>query len=128
MLYLGGSVGSGKASTTVTMKNGETFVKVAEPLPKKPMQNTYVSMPSQNFNDDRDSIYQSIEYEVPSPRHQYASIEETSAAPPPTGHTNQAFENQLYNQSGGQPLVYNAPPSYQAVITETFSSTHPSAN
>ncbi|OQV17597.1 Multiple epidermal growth factor-like domains protein 10 [Hypsibius exemplaris] len=119
LMYLGGT-GGGKTATAVVMKNGETFVKVAEPLPKKP-QNTYVSMPN-NFDNDRESIYQSIEYEVPTPRHQYASIEET-ALPPPTGHSNQAFENQLYNQSGGN-LVY-APPSYQAVITETLSSTHP---
>ena len=50
------------------------------------MQNTYVSMPNNQTYDDRDSIYQSIEYEVPTPRHQYASIEETA---PATGIANQ---------------------------------------
>lgn len=35
----------------------------------------YVSMPKQTQNEN-DNIYQSIEYEVPTGRHQYASIDD----------------------------------------------------
>lgn len=54
------------------------FLRVAEPLPKKPVGNLYVSMPAPAQNDysERDSIYQSIEYETPTGRHQYASVDE----------------------------------------------------
>lgn len=122
-------------------------ILVTEPLPAQPKRNTYVSMPlaghsSSGFasmNPDRDSIYQSIEYETPAPRHQYASIDEPDRDT--SGQINRgklwaylsspnsfllsslsftAFENQLYNQSHGF-----APPSYNAVITETLATTHP---
>lgn len=122
------TVGTAK-TTAVHLKNGEAFVKLAEPLPKHAKRNTYVSMPltSESLpvgsDADRDSIYQSIEYETPAARHQYAGNQYASIDEPDrdtSGRINRAFENQLYNQSHGF-----APPSYNAVISETLATTHP---
>ena len=58
--------------------NSSSFFLATEPLPKHAKRNTYVSMPltSESLpvgsDADRDSIYQSIEYETPAARHQYA--------------------------------------------------------
>jgi hypothetical protein len=126
-LYLGAGTSSSTSTasknTMVHLKNGEPVVKVAETSVKKAPGNMYVSMPKQTQNDS-DNIYQSIEYEVPTGRHQYASIDGEYGTGSTVGQTNRAFENQMYNHTQ-QSIYGQAPPSYEAVITETMSSTHP---
>ncbi|XP_055340788.1 protein draper-like isoform X2 [Paramacrobiotus metropolitanus] len=129
-MYLNNGTGPGKTPTSVNFKNGETFVKVAEPL-KKPLGNMYVAMPKPKetnpYDISDDGIYQSVDYEVPSGKHQYASIEgdyNASTASTSVGQTNHAFENQLYNHK--QDMYGRAPPSYDTVITETAMSSKPS--